>query len=303
MAPLLLALLGVLLAWRRKRGGLLLAALSLAALWLLSCHGTAVWLARHALPQFAPASIAQLKPGQVQAIVVLGGGLLPEAPEYGGTPQPSSVHGSPAALRRLAGAPVRLAGRLYRRHRLGVDGMQAASEADVAARVALQDYGFTLRWSESASRDTSGNARLLAPLLQRDGVQRIALVTDAWHMPRSVAAFERAGLSVTPAPMGFVLAGRAPPAAMAAVRARPAGVPAGAARMPGTGGGPLPARLRELARGCAGLPVSFLLAVSVPAVSLTRPLLHEKATGFHCSRYCPAGRRVGHDRLAHTEPS
>ena len=35
-ALLLLALLGVLLAWRRKRGGLALAALSLAALWLLS---------------------------------------------------------------------------------------------------------------------------------------------------------------------------------------------------------------------------------------------------------------------------
>ena len=51
----------------------------------------------------------------------------------------------------------------------------------------------------------TGNARLLAPLLQQGGVQRIALVTDAWHMPRAVAAFERAGLSVTPAPMGYVL--------------------------------------------------------------------------------------------------
>ncbi|HEX5286295.1 MAG TPA: ElyC/SanA/YdcF family protein [Polaromonas sp.] len=45
----------------------------------------------------------------------------------------------------------------------------------------------------------------LAPLLQRDGVQRIALVTDAWHMPHAVAAFERAGLTVTPAPTGFIL--------------------------------------------------------------------------------------------------
>ena len=203
LAPLLLALLGVLLAWRRKRGGLPLAALSLAALWLLSCHGTAVWLARHALPQFEAVTAAQLKTGQVQAIVILGGSVLPDAPEYGGAPQPSAV--TAARLRygiwlaRRSSLPVAFSGGIG----WAADGMQAASEADVAARVAQQDFGFALRWSEAVSRDTSSNARLVAPVLMREGVQRIALVTDAWHMPRSVAAFERAGFVVTPAPMGF----------------------------------------------------------------------------------------------------
>lgn len=203
LAPLLLAALGLLLAVGKKRGGLALTALSLAALALLSCHGTAVWLARHALPQFAPASVAQLETGQVQAIVVLGGGLLPEAPEYGqAQPGPHTA----ARLRyglwlaRQSGLPVAFTGGVG----WAAQGAQAASEADVAARVAQQDYGVTLRWREAQSRDTAGNARLLAPLLQRDGVQRIALVTDAWHMPRAAAAFEQAGLQVTPAPMGFV---------------------------------------------------------------------------------------------------
>ena len=205
LAPLLLALLGVLLAWRKKRGGLVLAALSLAALWLLSCHGTAVWLARHALPQFTPVSSAQLKAGGVQAIVVLGGGLLPPAPEYGGEPQPSTY--TAARLRygvwlaRQSGLPLAYTGGIG----WASDGMQPQSEAEVVARVALQDYGVKLRWSEDASRDTSGNARLLAPMLLKGGVKRIALVTDSWHMPRSVAAFERAGIVVTPAPMTFVL--------------------------------------------------------------------------------------------------
>lgn len=195
--------LGLLLAAGKKRGGLALTALSLAVLALLSCHGTAVWLARHALPQFAPASIAQLKIGQVQAIVVLGGGLLPEAPEYGqAQPGPHTA----ARLRyglwlaRQSGLPVAFTGGVG----WAAQGAQAVSEAEVAARVAQQDYGVTLRWLEAQSQDTAGNARLLAPLLQRDGVQRIALVTDAWHMPRAVALFERAGLQVTPAPMGFV---------------------------------------------------------------------------------------------------
>lgn len=203
LAPLLLALLGVLLAWRRKRGGLVLAALSLAALWGLSCHGTAVWLARHALPQFDAVTAAQLKTGRVQAVIVLGGGVLPDAPEYGGTPQPSSV--TAARLRygiwlaRRASLPVAFSGGIG----WAADGMQAVSEADVAARVAQEDFGVALRWSEAVSRDTSSNARLLAPVLMREGVQRIALVTDAWHMPRSVAAFQHAGFVVTPAPMAF----------------------------------------------------------------------------------------------------
>jgi len=205
LAPLLLAMFGVWLAWRKKRGGLTLAALSLAALWLLSCHGTAVWLAQHALPRFAPASSDAIKAGGVQAIVVLGGGLLPGAPEYGGAPQLSSYtaarlrHG--VWLARRTGLPLAYSG--------GVGwasaGVQLLPEAEVAARVALEDYGVKLRWNEGASRDTSDNARLLAPMLEQDGVRHVALVTDVWHMPRSVAAFKRAGLTVTPAPIAFVL--------------------------------------------------------------------------------------------------
>lgn len=204
LSLLLLALLGLLLAWRKKRGGLALATVSLLLLALLSCHGTAVWLARTALPQYPAMPVAGLKARQVQAIVVLGGGVLPQAPEYGSS-QPGSH--TLARLRygvwlaRQTGLPLAFTGGVG----WAANGAQTDSEADVASRVASQDYGMALRWTEAQSRDTSGNALLLAPLLQRDGVRRIALVTDAWHMPRSVAAFERAGLTVTPAPMGQVL--------------------------------------------------------------------------------------------------
>jgi hypothetical protein len=43
-----------------------------------------------------------------------------------------------------------------------------------------------------------------AAMLQRDGIVRIALITHAWHMPRSLREFESAGLEVTPAPMGYI---------------------------------------------------------------------------------------------------
>jgi uncharacterized SAM-binding protein YcdF (DUF218 family) len=204
LAPLLLALIGWLLAVKKKRGGLALVLFALALLGLLSCHGTAVWLSRSILPQFAPLAIDQLKTGQVQAIVVLGGGVLPLAPEYGQA-QPRAE--TAARLRygvwlaRQSGLPVAFSGGLG----WAAHASQTESEAVVARRAAQQDYGVTLRWLERDSRDTADNARFLAPLLMRDGVQRIALVTHAWHMPRSVAAFEKAGLVVVAAPMGFVL--------------------------------------------------------------------------------------------------
>ena len=206
-SPLLLVFLGVLLAARRKAVGLVLIFLAGAALWLLSCHAVSVWLAHTLLPQHAPVTAAALKSGGVQAIVVLGGGVHPLAPEYG---EPQA---SPAAAMRLrygvwlarqSGLPVAFAGGLG----WGASNGQIISEGEVARRAAQQDYGLALRWIDTQSRDTMENAQFLKPLMEKDKVQRIALVTHAWHMPRSVRAFERAGFIVTPAPMGFVLPSR-----------------------------------------------------------------------------------------------
>ena len=206
-APLLLALLGLVLAIRKKAAGLLLAFAGIALLWFLSCHAVAVWLAQTILPQYAPLTVPALKSGAVQAIVVLGGGVHPVAPEYG------EAQSSPAAAMRLrygawlagqTGLPVAFAGGMG----WGAADAQVLSEGEVARRMAEQDYGLKLRWVDDRSRDTAENASLLRPLLQKDGVQRIALVTHAWHMPRSALAFERTGFTVTAAPMGFMLPSR-----------------------------------------------------------------------------------------------
>lgn len=204
---LLLMGLGLLLALRKKSGGLSLALVATGALWLLSCHAVAVWLAATLLPQYPPVSVAALKASPVQAIVVLGGGVHPVAPEYG-----EAQASMPAAARlrygawlaRQTGLPVAFAGGLG----WGAADVQVLSEGEVARRAALQDYGLTLRWIDSQSRDTAENARLLKTLLDKDKIRHIALVTQAWHMPRSVLAFERAGFTVTPAPTGFILPSR-----------------------------------------------------------------------------------------------
>lgn len=207
-ASLLLLLgFGLLLAVRKKASGLLLAFVAASLLWLLSCHAVAVWLAQNLLPPQTALSVATLKSSGAQAIVVLGGGVHPVAPEYG-----EAQASMPAAARlrygawlaRQTGLPVAFAGGLG----WGAANTQALSEGEVARRAALQDYGLALRWIDKQSRDTTENAQFLRPLMQKDKIQHIALVTHAWHMPRSVSAFERAGFAVTPAPMGFILPSR-----------------------------------------------------------------------------------------------
>lgn len=56
---------------------------------------------------------------------------------------------------------------------------------------------------ESASRTTHENAILSAQLQGVDTSRRWLLVTSAWHMPRSMATFARAGWNVTAYPVDF----------------------------------------------------------------------------------------------------
>jgi uncharacterized SAM-binding protein YcdF (DUF218 family) len=203
--PLLLVFAGVVPAWRRKWQGVLLALLGATSMALLCCNAVAVLLATHALPQVSaltPADISALRSKGVQAIVVLGGGVERQAQEYGQA-QPA---GSTAArlrygvwLSRQTGIPLAFSGGVG-----WANDSSAASEAEVADRAAKQDYGVAIRWVEQRSRDTAQNARLTQALLAADGVKQIALVTNAWHMPRALGDFSATGLQVTPAPMGFV---------------------------------------------------------------------------------------------------
>ena len=193
-------------AWR-PRAGRALALLSAVLLWLLATPVVSVGLSLVALRQFPPATAEVLAAQGTQAIVVLGAGVASGLPDgvqqlkRGGLDR--LRHG--VELARATGLPLMVAGGA------GWGAAQAAeSEADVAQRVAREVFGLPLRWTESTSRDTHENAANTRALLAREGLTRIALVTHSWHMPRSVRAFEQAGLTVTPAPMGYPVTNGAP---------------------------------------------------------------------------------------------
>lgn len=201
--PLLLALLGLLLAGRWI--GRILIFLGLSTLWLLSCNAVAIWLAGALLPYPPPVTPERMKAADVQAVVVLGGGVLQEAPEYGQA-QPSAH--TLARLRlgvwmaRQTGKPLAFSGGVG----WAAAGTGAATEGAVAERVLRDEYGILLQWNETTSRDTAENAQLLWKKMEPSGMTRIALVTDAWHIPRASLEFRRAGFEVLPAPTGFATA-------------------------------------------------------------------------------------------------
>jgi len=207
--PLLLALVGWLIARRWRGAGRAIGLAGWAALWLLCCNGTAIWMSHTLLPpvqHLAPATVAQqLTHEKVQAIVVLGGGVYRHVPEFDG-PLPGSITAARvqygAWLSRQSGLPLAFAGGL---------GWANAGIADhpseaASIRAVLERAGApTPRWLDDRSRDTAENGLNMARQLRPEGIVRVALVTHAWHMPRAVRAFEAAGLTVLPAPMGFIV--------------------------------------------------------------------------------------------------
>jgi uncharacterized SAM-binding protein YcdF (DUF218 family) len=76
--------------------------------------------------------------------------------------------------------------------------------ADVMVHV-LEEDGIprAMIWTERASRSTYENAAFSARILRDKGIRHIVLVTEAYHMPRSVACFRKQGLDVTPAPFAY----------------------------------------------------------------------------------------------------
>jgi len=186
--PLLLITLGlVLLAFRRARlGGVILAGVGLASLWVLATPIVADSLVRWAerYPALAPAQV-----GDAQAIVILAGGVRVDAPEYG-----TSAPGATSLERLVYGA------RLARRAQLPV--LISGSRLETASMNDFlhQDLGVTAQWLENRSRDTHQNAQFSAVILARAGVHKVVLVTSSAHMARSVVEFNQAGIDAVPAP-------------------------------------------------------------------------------------------------------
>jgi uncharacterized SAM-binding protein YcdF (DUF218 family) len=172
--------------WRRSRPRLAGACfvMGVGGFWLMSLPVMVEWTARglEREPPLVREEWATL--GQrADAIVVLGSGR-----ERGdlawGVDQPTGVglgrERYAARLAKASGLPILASGGLH----YGTP----PTEAQLMADSLLDDFGVTVRW------------QVLLP----QGIKRVVVVTQAWHMPRAVWSFEQAGFEVVPAPVGFL---------------------------------------------------------------------------------------------------
>jgi len=198
LPPLLLVILlaaGLIIRCRRPRLSTALILLATTALYVLSTPWIGGLLLK-TLEISAPVSPAQLK--SADAIVVLGGGRRLDEAEYGGdTLNSLSLERLryAAFLHRTSGLPILVTG--------GNPGNGTLAEGRIMQQVLQSEYGISPAWIEDTSLTTWDNARLSAPLLKQAGIERIVLITHAWHQRRAAPLFEAQGLSVVPAGIQF----------------------------------------------------------------------------------------------------
>jgi uncharacterized SAM-binding protein YcdF (DUF218 family) len=136
-------------------------------------------------------------------VVVLGGALEP-ANVWQGHGQPAL---NEAAERMTAALPLLQQSPKLRLLFTGGDGQLFAgslTEAQRAARFfATMGVAPERLLLESASRTTYENAVFSARLPSVEPRQPWLLLTSAWHMPRAMASFKKAGWNVTPYPVDF----------------------------------------------------------------------------------------------------
>jgi uncharacterized SAM-binding protein YcdF (DUF218 family) len=188
---ILLCLVGGILALVWRGFGAAVVILSAAGLFLLATPVASSWLLQQVEASLPEASELH----GAQAIVVLGGDV-----HLGdGKAVPDSL--GPLSVERVL-----YAAQAYRRLHLPVavsGGPVLGSDATVGGlmKEALErDFAVPVTWTEDRSRTTRENADFAARLLQGQGINTVVLVSHAWHLPRGLWSFERAGMKPLPWP-------------------------------------------------------------------------------------------------------
>lgn len=183
--------------------GRILMMFGVISLWVLSMPIVAYPLVNLLQNQYPVLQAEDLKNSKTHAvIVVLGGGEMVQA-EYGNkhTVSDFTLHrvNYAAFLQQKTHLPVILSG--------GKLNGAAHSMAELMSNVLQDNFHITADYIEDKSLTTVDESKFILPILKQHQFDEVYLVTNAWHMPRSVYIFQRAGIHVIPAPMGYYVYG------------------------------------------------------------------------------------------------
>jgi len=188
---IVLSLVGGLIALLWWRMGVALVLVSSLCLYAAATPALSLYL----LHRIEVALPANPDFGAAQAIIVLGGdvrrGNGGDIPDRLGGLSLERVVFAAAAYRRLHLPVVVSGGQAVGTH---------ASEAALMKAALDRDFAVPVAWTEGRSRTTWENALLTAQLLLPEKLTTVVIVSQAWHLPRALWAFERAGLKALPWP-------------------------------------------------------------------------------------------------------
>ncbi len=188
------------LFYMHKKLGRMLLRLSVFGLLIFSLPVIHYFFAKswETIPALNHDTAHALKP---QAIVVLGGGYR----------KVSSELNPPYLLKERSLLRLALAAQLHQQTQLpllvsggNVMGRHPMEESTLMAEELHTRYAIHPRWQESRSRNTAENAGFSYQTLSKEGITRIILVTEAFHMPRALTQFKQKGFTTIPAPTGFM---------------------------------------------------------------------------------------------------
>ncbi|WP_070990165.1 YdcF family protein [Halofilum ochraceum] len=194
----LLALAIVLLFFRRRWTAIFLLLIALVGTWLLATPFVAQKLMYSLERQYKPTAIDRIP--DADAIVVLGGGVSPQAPPRIG---PNLGHG---ADRIWFGAQLYAAGKAPL---IITTGMRPYTDQGQTAAAAgaevLQAFGVPADAIIAPGRSlrTYTDAQIVGEIVEREELGRVLLITSALHMPRAMATFRSAQVRAFPAPTDF----------------------------------------------------------------------------------------------------
>lgn len=186
--------LGLLLIWRKRRGGRVVALAGFAVLIVTSSQGIGNWAVHSLESKFPPLKSA---PADAPAFIAVLGNAHSPVLEQSATSRLNFL-----SQPRLVEA-VRLA-RIVPHATLllcGADSKTHGAHPDVLAQAAVE-LGIAGARLERIGPVYDTHDEILA-LRDRVGDESLILVTTAWHMPRALAMARRAGLNATPAPVGY----------------------------------------------------------------------------------------------------